>query len=142
MPHHQTASRPRSPGLDDTMFARPPVFATPTDYSLLQQIVRSSEPAPGLSLLLDEVSRMEVLPGGAIRGFVRLGSTVTYKDLRTKRERTIHIAAPFEADPDDNRVSVLSPIGAALIGLSEGAIIRWSGGDGAVRAVKVLRLHD
>lgn len=124
------------------MFARPPVFATPSDFDALQKIVRGFDEAPGLSLLLDEVSRMEVLSPNVAQGFVRLGSEVTYKDLRTKRERTVVVAPPRDADYDNNRISVLSPIGAALIGLSEGAVIRWSAADGFVRAVKVIRLHE
>jgi regulator of nucleoside diphosphate kinase len=73
--------------------------------------------------------------------FVRLGSLLTYMDLRTRRRRMIRVVAPERANADEGEVSVLSPIGAALIGLREGAVIRWRTADGGMRAVKVLTIE-
>lgn len=47
---------------------------------------------------------------------VGMGSTVTISKIGTKKERTIHIVGEFEADPVENKISVGSPLGEALVG--------------------------
>jgi regulator of nucleoside diphosphate kinase len=128
--------------LNDTMFARPFVYATEGDLARLRSFARAAPlGGPGVDLLLEEIARMGIAGELAARGLVRLGSSVTYRDLKTRRERTVRVVSPAEADLEENRVSVLSPIGAALIGLSRGAIFRWSGPDGSARAIKVVELQ-
>ena len=125
--------------LSVTKFARPAVYATPADLARLRGYARAAPiGGPGVDLLIEEISRMDVASETPDVGFVRLGAPVRYKDLGTKRERQVEVVAPHAADGDDNRVSVLSPIGAALIGLRVGSTFRWHGADGAPRAVKVV----
>ncbi len=76
--------------------------------------------------LLDEVERASVLPTGEVPAdVVTIGSEVTFIDARSGRERTVILEFPSNADYATGRVSVLTPIGAALIGLQEGASIDW-----------------
>ena len=56
---------------------------------------------------------------------VRLDSTVVIKDLQTKRDMTITIVMPQSADIKQKRVSVLAPIGTALIGFKKGQTVSW-----------------
>jgi len=56
---------------------------------------------------------------------VRLDSTVVIKDLQTKREMTITIVLPQKADIKQKKVSVLAPIGTALIGFRKGQKVSW-----------------
>lgn len=71
--------------------------------------------------LAREIDRANVVPGEAdLQGVVRMGSRVTYRDDTTGRVREVTLVYPHEADIDQNRISVLTPIGAALIGLSVG----------------------
>jgi regulator of nucleoside diphosphate kinase len=72
--------------------------------------------------------------------FVRLGSWVVYKDLRTKRQRRIRLVRPGAENAEENEVSLFSPIGGALVGLAAGAIFRWAEPDGTLRAIKVLEV--
>lgn len=121
----------------------PAVYATPADLKRLRAISLSRQ-APGLGqeLLRREVERMAIRADDDLR-FVRLNSTVTYKDLRTRRRRIVQVVQPEHAHQDENRVSILSPIGAALIGLPEGSVFRWAERiDGATRAVKVLAVES
>lgn len=128
------------PNLNDTMFARPPVYASAEDAAALVSLAAGAgQTHPGGALLREEVQRLSVsVPEDVF--YVRLGAWVAYRDLRTKRERHVRIVRPEEADPEENYVSVLSPLGAALIGLASGATFRWSGPDGRLRAVKVLNI--
>jgi regulator of nucleoside diphosphate kinase len=43
---------------------------------------------------------------------------------------------------DENRISVLAPVGAALMGLSEGDVFRWLGPDEKPREIEVLKIED
>lgn len=125
--------------LSVTKFARPPVYATSNDLERLREFVRAAPRSiPGVDLLLQEIARMTPAPETSPDPYVRLDAPVRYKDLRTKRERQVRIVDPKAAEPDHNRISVLSPIGAALIGLRPGSIFRWLAADGAPRAVKVI----
>jgi regulator of nucleoside diphosphate kinase len=126
-------------GLHDTMFARPPVFATASDATDLRGLVAmAGTAAPGAGLFREEVARLAIVADDRPGRFVRLNDEVVYRDLRTKRERLVQVVRPERANQDENHVSVLAPIGAALIGLAEGAIFRWADPDGRLRAIKVV----
>lgn len=57
---------------------------------------------------------------------VRLGSTVKVKDLQTKRDLEITIVLPQQADIKQKKISVLAPIGTALIGFRKGQKVSWN----------------
>jgi regulator of nucleoside diphosphate kinase len=54
----------------------------------------------------------------------------------------VRVGLPGEANVDENRISVLAPIGAALIGLSVGDVFRWEGSDERAREIEVLSIED
>lgn len=56
---------------------------------------------------------------------VRLDSTVVIKDVQTKRDMTITIVMPNSADIKQKKVSVLAPVGTALIGFRKGQKVSW-----------------
>lgn len=69
-----------------------------------------------------------------------MGARVSYRDLRTNGLREVEIVFPEEANPAAGRVSVLAPVGAALIGLSVGQEIPWHFPDGSVHRLRVERV--
>ena len=93
---------------------------------------------------LEELERFAIVSDHADRRlkFVRLGSLVTYRDLVLQRERTVRVGLPGEADVDENRISVLAPVGAALMGLSVGDVFRWAGPDDRLREIEVMKIED
>jgi regulator of nucleoside diphosphate kinase len=56
---------------------------------------------------------------------VRIDSEVIIKDVETKRDMTITIVMPQNADIKQRKVSVLAPIGTALIGFRKGQEVSW-----------------
>jgi regulator of nucleoside diphosphate kinase len=126
------------------MKARPKVRVTEADFEKLAAIGSASRsPMPGASILLEELERFLIVPNTDRRSkFVRLGSKVTYRDLILKRDRTVRVGLPGEADVDENRISVLAPVGAALIGLSVGDVFRWEAPDARLREIEVLSIED
>lgn len=73
---------------------------------------------------------------------ITVGSEVTYRDETSGRTQTVKLVFPGEADISRRRISVLTPIGTALIGLSEGQRIDWEARDGSERLLTVLAVKS
>lgn len=102
------------------------------DFSRLMALHPPSE-------LRAELDRAIVVPGESIPpGIVVMGSRVCYCDQQTGNCRDVELVFPEEADPSVGKVSVLAPVGAALIGLGEGQEIDWEFPDGSVRRLTVV----
>jgi regulator of nucleoside diphosphate kinase len=88
--------------------------------------------------LLAELERARVLADGWVSsGTVRMGSTVTFKPDSGDR-KTVTLVYPGAADISAGKVSILTPIGTALIGLSAGQSIMWTARDGRRHELLVL----
>jgi regulator of nucleoside diphosphate kinase len=68
---------------------------------------------------------------------VRIGSTIEF-EVDDGRRLKVQLVLPENADINAGRISVLTPVGAALIGLSPGQSMEWSGNDGKERLLTVL----
>lgn len=91
--------------------------------------------------LMAEVARATVLASEDMPAdVVNIGSRVRYRDEVTGREQAVSLVLPQEVDIDRRRISVLTPIGAALIGLKVGASIGWETREGEERRLTVLEV--
>ena len=89
--------------------------------------------------LLAELERSVVVDDDAVRSnVVRMGSRVTFREGRSAQTRSVSLVFPEEADISQSKISILTPIGAALIGLAEGQTITFSPPAGAERELTVL----
>src|SRR4051812_9739568 len=83
---------------------------------------------PQLAEILDEA---ELLPSAAIASdVVTMYSRFAIFDLKRQRHQMLAVCYPVDAEPARGFISVLSPAGMGLIGLSVGAIARWGGPGG------------
>ena len=97
---------------------------TLTELTLLKQIDRAT------------ICRRSDIPSDV----VTMGSDVTFVDAKSGAERTVRLVYPGDADISTGRISILTPIGAGLIGLSVGQSINWpdrSGDDHMLTIVAV-----
>lgn len=62
-----------------------------------------------------------VLPHEVPHNVVTMNSKVVFEDLQSREQRVVTIAYPDDADPPGGKISILSPVGIALLGLTEGA---------------------
>jgi regulator of nucleoside diphosphate kinase len=69
-----------------------------------------------------------------------MGSTVTYREDANGRVRTVTLVFPKDANIDQHRISILTPIGAALIGLSPAQTIEWPAPGGTMETLTVLNV--
>jgi regulator of nucleoside diphosphate kinase len=91
--------------------------------------------------LLEELGRAEIVESASMPpNVVTLGNAITYRDETTGREQTVALVLPGEADIALGRVSVLTPIGVALLGLAEGALFPWETRQGETRRLTVTRV--
>lgn len=75
--------------------------------------------------LLHELERASVLDDSSVPAdVVRMGSTVHYR-TDAGQEPTVTLVYPVDADISEGRISVLTPVGTALIGLRKGQSITW-----------------
>lgn len=131
--------------ITETRLARPPLIIDAGHYErLIALAMRWRKQAPELARqLLDEVERARVLPSEDMPAdVVTIGSQVTFRDEVTGAVEIVRVVLPHDASIDERRVSVLAPIGAALIGLSVGQRIDWPIVDGKVRRLRVLEVSQ
>ena len=94
------------------------------------------------AMLLEEIERAELHdPETMPPGHVALGSRVAFIDEKTGKEREIQLVLPAEADIEDGRVSILTPMGAALYGLGTGECIDWPDLNGLKRRITIVRVE-
>lgn len=123
----------------------PSITISAVDYDRLARIATAgihSQRYTVAEMLADELDRAMVAAPGAIRpDIVTMHSQVEYQDDVTGDVRRITLVYPGEEDLDAGRISVLTQIGTALIGLSEGQSIEWEGPTGGQRGLTVRRVH-
>lgn len=113
---------------------------TELDFGRLSQVAGAQQ-SPELSDLLVEA---DVVTGLLIPGdVVTMYAQVELEDVATSRRHRFVLCYPGQTEPRDGYISVLSPIGLALIGLKVGAIARWespSGQECKARIMTVSRM--
>lgn len=72
----------------------------------------------------------------------RLGSRVRFRDSGSALVRDVTVVMPTEANIDTARISVVTSVGAALLGLSEGQQINFTLPNGSERALTVIAISD
>lgn len=102
------------------------IWLTEHDYRRLRELVpmlerRATALDSGVDTLEELLDVAQIVqPDRVPRHVVTMNSTVRFEDVVTREQRTVTIAYPNAAEPSQGRISVLSPVGMALIGLGEG----------------------
>lgn len=120
---------------------RPPIHISDSDHDVIVRLalqVEHRDPALAIQLFeeLDRAHLHEVdaLPPDA----VRLGSLVDFVDDRSGRRQLVEIVLPGEANIADGKISILTPIGVALLGLRAASEIDWPDINGQSRRLRVV----
>ncbi|MCD9028927.1 nucleoside diphosphate kinase regulator [Luteimonas sp. BDR2-5] len=124
----------------------PPSSATPAIRISAHDVARLEAmlDAPALrgnaaaAALQRELDRADVLPPGEVPAdVVGMHSTVECVDEHDGAAHALTLVYPHEADVDTGRVSVLAPVGSALLGLSVGQQIDWPASGGRTLRLRV-----
>lgn len=119
------------------------VLADAEHASLTSLASEAENRLPGVGeALLAELERAEIVAESELPPNVaRMGSQVLYRS-DDGQEREVTLVYPAKADIAEGRISVMTPIGAALIGMKEGASIKWTARDGREHRLTVLRVRQ
>ena len=120
---------------------KPSIIVSSVDMDRLEHLLDSLPASQNVvrNSLLDELSRAELRePADMPPEVVTMNSCVRFTLDAAPEEFTLTLAYPKDMDTEGGRVSVLSPVGNALIGLSRGDSIDWTRPDGAAFKLTVL----
>ena len=121
------------------------IVMTQSDYEQLKELLSSEftqaiGPSDFLAGLEAELRRAEVVdPQRVPRNVVTMNSTVKLRDLDTDEIETFTLVFPEQADIANNKLSVLAPVGTAILGQRVGDVLRWRV-PGGWRRLKVVRV--
>lgn len=124
---------------------RPPIHLLASESELVSDLALKAEhrqPAVA-AMLLEEIDRAELHePADMPAGHVLLNTDVTFVDDKSHQMRKVRIVLPGEANIAEGRISILTPMGAALYGLAEGECIEWPDLDGNIRPIRIVRVGN
>lgn len=108
------------------------IYITKPDYERLTKLIEIARDRERdanreyLDRLEEELDRAEVVQQKNIPAdVITMRSTVRVKDLDTGEEMIYRLVFPTEANYDEGKISVLAPVGTAMLGYSRGDVIEW-----------------
>lgn len=125
--------------------ALPPISLRMCDADRLRNIAEAaSDKYPQTTdFLAREIERADIVPDARLLpGLVTMDSDVTFRNDISMQERSVTLVYPEAADVDAGKISILTPIGAALIGLSVGQTIEFQTPGGRWRSLTVLKVKQ
>jgi regulator of nucleoside diphosphate kinase len=123
--------------------ARPPITLIDTEAETLSDLAMAwlDKSAMGAELLLQELGRAETYEKSCLPPHIAtMMSHVAFLDEGTGEQHNVQLVYPKDANSELGRISVLTPIGAALIGMPRGASIDWPNRAGEYRRLRILEV--
>jgi regulator of nucleoside diphosphate kinase len=124
---------------------KPRITLTAADYERLSALARAAmnSMSDAASDLADEIERARVLQKGRHPvDVVCMGCKVKFRDDTTGKIQTVILVYPDQADISQGKISVLTPIGTALIGLRTESSITWETRTGDLKTLTVLEVRE
>ena len=124
-----------------------PIYITEDDARRLRPLVRATTlqrgpDAENLKRLESELERAHVVPESDLpANVIAMNSTVELEDLTDGERFTYTLVYPEHADVDQGRISILAPLGTAMLGYRVGDTFEWPVPGGTI-CVRVLRLRE
>lgn len=122
------------------MTAKPPLVISSLDADRLDQMLQGlpQDAFAGRQALEAELLRASVVdPSEVPADVVTMNSTVRFSVLNTGEVSTLTLVYPKDMDDSGTKISILAPVGTALLGLSQGDEIDWPKPGGGVVRVRI-----
>lgn len=121
-----------------------PIILTERDYERIDALLTGGvKDLPGIQVLRDELQRAEVvLPDEIPPDVVTMNSRVRFENIATGKQAELTLVYPQDVDGNPDKVSILAPVGSALLGLSVGQTIEWQMSGGSTLKLRVLEVRD
>lgn len=122
----------------------PEIIVTRLDLERLHHLLEShatDRDQQAVAFLDAELARARIVdPSEVPANVVTMNSRFRYIDRSTGESRMVTLVYPTNADPRAGRLSVLAPVGCALLGLSVGQSIEWPLPHGQVRSFGIAEI--
>ncbi|RYZ45795.1 MAG: nucleoside diphosphate kinase regulator [Myxococcaceae bacterium] len=119
-----------------------PLIVTDTDLQRLERVVEqygNVRNAEIVEQLESELARAVVTSSTSIpANVVTMNSTVVFEDEEGGGKREVTLVYPKDANSDAGRISILAPVGSALLGLSVGQTVEWPLPNGRTRRLRIV----
>jgi regulator of nucleoside diphosphate kinase len=125
------------------MERKPNIIVSSTDLERLEDLLDSlpAEAFPGKADLQAELERAEVVdPQNVPPSVVTMNSTVRFTIESTGQEFSRTLVYPKDIDTKGDKISILAPVGGALLGLSAGDQIEWPSPGGGLLKVRIMEV--
>ena len=122
---------------------KPSIIVSSSDLERLEGLLTlpAFRSRSDLNGLREELERADVRePEDMPADVITMNSRARFLEENTGREYELTLAYPKDADAEAHRVSIFSPAGSALLGLSSGQTIDWKTVDGKTIRLKVLEV--
>ena len=125
------------------MDQRPAITISSLDASRLERLLES---ASGKQFANSEELQAELLRANVVEpreippDVVTMNSTVTFQVESSEREFSLTLVYPKDADDSSTKISILAPVGSALLGLREGDEMSWPKPGGGLLKVSILKV--
>ncbi|MEP6511079.1 MAG: nucleoside diphosphate kinase regulator [Dokdonella sp.] len=122
----------------------PSIMITKRDADRLDLLLEglSGKTFPGKAQLEAELSRASIVDSKDVPpNVVTMNSTVVFRTSDGK-EFSLKLVYPQDSDGSPEKLSILAPIGSAILGLKEGDSIAWSVHGGTSVEVKIIRVAE
>jgi len=123
------------------------IYITQSDYDKIRELLREAENttyrgSAYIRKLREELGRAHIVPPQEIApDVITMNTTATLLDLETQEEMVLTLVFPDQADVEKGRISVLAPIGAAMLGYRVGDTFDWET-PGGMRSLRVLSVLE
>ncbi|XQW84794.1 nucleoside diphosphate kinase regulator [Thalassotalea piscium] len=125
------------------MDPRPKIIISSRDAERLDSMLENlgNNQFPGKDELLFELDRADIVaPEEVPPNIVTMNSTVKFKEVNSGKEFALTLVYPQEKSTNEGVVSILAPVGSALLGLTEGDKIQWPKPGGGQLMVEILEV--
>lgn len=125
------------------MDTKPEITLSRLDADRLEQLLDAmgSKSFPGRAELQAEIGRARIVePEQISPTIVTMNSSVRFRVESTDREFSLTLVYPKDADGSSDKISILAPVGSALLGLNEGDTITWPAPGGNHIKVKIIEV--
>jgi len=120
------------------------IYITELDKNRLVEMIRTfnstdTKDKSGITILQQELDRAGVVKSQKVpKNVVTMNSRIRLLNVDTQKEMTFQIVYPWQSNIDDEKISVLSPIGTAVLGYKLGDTIRWK----VPAGIRTLRIEE
>ncbi len=129
---------------NENLSDRPKIYLTAAEFDTLVDLTLSAEKRhpKTAALLLAELNRAVLCSAESLpEHTVTMNSIIEFVDEGTGTSRRVQLVYPQSADIGTGRISIMTPVGAGLLGMMAGQSIMWPDREGHERMLRILRVE-